>query len=346
MWSLKLLRSKIFSNVLSNWDDWGQVYQSIPAFNSLAQEILRREKLPTAELSLLFPGTNAVFKAGAYVLKIYAPAETGIDQTADMQTEIFSMKRANELGVAAPRLAADGFIEDKYTFAYIITEYAGGIMFTNAIKQMTDGAKLAFGARQREITDILNTPCQPFNDIEPVNGAGRFKRWETYSDSFKASRKRYIAGTFGDNTVNQRTDTLIADTVNRYDGRQSDIDKSFCEPQLDLQCVFVHGDLCGDNILISPSGDIRIIDFADAVLAPVCYEHALLPFEFKWDSHLMRGYFGDYDTDALAEEILCGILIHDFGGDIVKSGIPSSQSFTSVDELRKAISKRLETVIK
>jgi aminoglycoside phosphotransferase (APT) family kinase protein len=288
------------------------VYQSIPAFNPLAREILQREKLPEAELSLLFPGTNAVFRAGAYVLKIYAPAETGIDQTADMRTEIFSMKRANELGVAAPRLVADGFIEDKYTFAYIITEYADGIMFTDAASRMTDGEKLAFGARLREITDKLNTPCEPFNEIDPVNGTGRFKRWEAYSESFKASRQRYIAEMFNVNMNNRR--------------------------------VFVHGDLCGDNILIAPNGDICIIDFADAVLAPVCYEHALLPFEFKWDSHLMRGYFGDYDTDALTEEILCGILIHDFGGDIVKSCISSSQAFTSVDELRSAIRKRLRTV--
>jgi aminoglycoside phosphotransferase (APT) family kinase protein len=252
-----------------------------------------------------------VFKAGGYVLKIYAPAETGIDQTEDMRTEIFSMKRANALGVAAPKIVADGFIEDKYTFAYIITEYADGVMLADAVKQMTAEEKLAFGAKLRAVTDILNTPCQPFNDIEPVNGAGRFKRWEAYPESFKASRQRYIAETFGD--------------------------------KCNLRRVFVHGDLCGDNILISPNGDIRIIDFADAVLAPVCYEHALLPFEFNWDARLMRGYFGGFDIEELTEEILCGILIHDFGGDIVKSAFPSSRTFTTVNELRNAILKRIGT---
>ena len=38
----------LFSETIQNWDDWGRVFQSIPAFTPLVREIFRREGLPFA----------------------------------------------------------------------------------------------------------------------------------------------------------------------------------------------------------------------------------------------------------------------------------------------------------
>ena len=49
---------------INNWDDWGKVFQSIPAFKPLVECIFNKENLPIVEIENLKPGTNAVFKVG------------------------------------------------------------------------------------------------------------------------------------------------------------------------------------------------------------------------------------------------------------------------------------------
>ena len=85
----------LFTEEINNWQAWEDVFQSIPAFSPLVEHILKRERLPIAKIENLTPGTNAVFKAGEYVVKIFAPADSGIDQTLDLQTELFATRRAN-----------------------------------------------------------------------------------------------------------------------------------------------------------------------------------------------------------------------------------------------------------
>jgi hypothetical protein len=85
---------------INNWQEWGEIFQSIPAFTPLVEYILRKENLPSVKIENLTPGTNAVFKVGDYVVKIFAPAESGIDQTLDLQTELFSTRRANRRRVS------------------------------------------------------------------------------------------------------------------------------------------------------------------------------------------------------------------------------------------------------
>ena len=298
----------LFTEQIAGWRDWGEVFQSAPAFAPLVGHILEKEGLPAAEIENLTPGTNAVFKAGGYAVKVFAPAESGIDQTLDLQTELFAVRRANRLGVPAPKLIADGFVEDKYRFAYMITEYINGTEFTRAVKTMTDGEKTAVGRKLRRVTDMMNTPCGPFNGIDVINGEGRFRRWDAYPERFKAERATYIAA---------------------HDYGEK---------------VFVHGDLCGDNILLTPDGGLYIIDFADAALAPAVYEQALAAVElFELDAALLRGYFGDYTADGLAELCFNGLLIHDFGGDIVRRHIGGLSEFYCLDALRLKLKQRVES---
>ena len=75
----------------------------------------------------------------------------------------------------------------------------------------------------------------------------------------------------------------------------------------------------GDNILINSNGKISIIDFAESVQAPKVYEDALIAIElFNFDKSLLVGYFGGCNSDTIAQTCFDGLLIHDFGGDIIK----------------------------
>ena len=116
----------LFTEQINNWDDWGKVFQSILAFTPLVEHIFQKENLPLAKIENLEPGTNAVFKVGEYVIKIFAPQGMGEDYDTNVDVELFGMRLANAQGVPAPKLIADGFIEDKYRFRYMIMEYIDG----------------------------------------------------------------------------------------------------------------------------------------------------------------------------------------------------------------------------
>ena len=289
----------LFKKEINNWDDWGNIYQSIADFSLLIEYILKKEKLHFSEIEHLTPGTNAVFRVGDYVIKIFAPNESGIDQTLDLQTELYAVKKCNILGISVPKLIAEGIVEDKYCFAYMVTEYINGMEFTKAEKTMTDIEKINFGQKLRELTDLMNTPCEHFNDIDVINDKGRYRRWDSCTENFKCERIAYLKShDFGEN-------------------------------------LFVHGDLCGDNIIITPKGDLFVIDFADAVLAPKIYEQSLVAMElFKLDAKLLQGYFGNYSTDELTDLCFNGLLIHDFGGDIVKNYIDNICEINSLSKLK------------
>ena len=296
----------LFTHPIAGHSSWGKVYQSIPAFTPLAEYILRKENLPVVPLEQLTPGTNAVFRAGEVVLKIFAPPESGINAPDELQTEIYATRRAGRLGLNAPKLIAEGLIEDKYSFAYMIMEFIPGIELKEAVKAMTQAEKIAIARKLRVVTDRMNTPCAPFNSIDAIHDRSRWERWGKFPERFQSERAAWIeAHDFG-------------------------------------EFVFCHGDLCGDNILISPQDEIYIIDFADALLAPIAYEHALLAADFDYDPALMRGYFGDAPPEELAERCFAGTLIHDFGGDIVAERIAKPEEVGCLEALRRRLYQKME----
>ena len=303
----------LFTEQINNWDDWGNIFQSVPAFTPLVEHILAKEKLPSAKIENLTPGTNAVFKVGDYVIKIFAPTESGIDQSLDLQTELFATSRANKLGISAPKLITHGFIEDKYRWAYMITEYIHGMELGEAVKTMTNCEKTDIARKLRVITDKMNTSCEPFNGIDVINDKVRYRRWDIFPECFKAERLAYIkARDYGEK-------------------------------------VFVHGDLCLDNILLTSQGELYIIDFADAALAPKIYEHAhmayVLGYDTDFDPALLRGYFEDYTADEFMEMCFNGLLIHDFGGSIVTDCIGKADEFQGLADLREKLRIQMKEAI-
>ncbi|MDR0450292.1 MAG: aminoglycoside phosphotransferase family protein, partial [Treponema sp.] len=271
--------------------------------------IFEKEGLPFSEMKLLTPGTNAVFKVGANVVKIFAPIESGMDQTLDLQTELFAIRRVGKLGVSVPKLIAQGAVEDKYRFSYIITEYIKGVAFSEKVRTMTDAEKTKFGRKLRVLTDRMNTPCEAFNNIDVINDKDRSRRWDKYTEKFREERIGYIRS------------------------------RGFGEK------VFVHGDLCGDNILFSPDGGLSIIDFADAVLAPKIYEQSFAAVElFDFDRAFLRGYFENCPPEELIELCFDGLLIHDFGGDIVDNHIGRSCEIDSLGKLKEMLRQKIQKI--
>jgi len=166
---------------------------------------------------------------------------------------------------------------------------------------MTDDGKVAFGQQLRMITDKMNTPCEPFNHIDVFSDANRASTWDSFPEEFKIERAAYIAA---------------------HDYGEK---------------VFVHGDLGLDNMLWTTDSKIMIIDFADSVLAPIVYEHALLVFAFDFDKMLLQGYFGERSAEAFADLCIAGLLIHDFGSAIVKDCVAPIAEITSLTVLREKI---------
>lgn len=297
----------LFTEQINNWQDWGRLFQSIPAFEGLVRYIMQKENLPVAEIKNLSPGTNAVFHIGDYVIKIFAPKESGQDQTPDMKTEIFASRRANALGIAAPKVIADGFVCDKYRFGYLMTEYIDGKEFIKAEKEMTAEIKINAGKQLRQICDVLNKPCEPFNSIDIFGDDYLSSRFTKYPEQFQKQRLAYI--------------------------KEHEYSKS----------VFVHGDLFGDNVIVADDGKIYLIDFADAVLAPVCYEYALIAIDFfRFDKHLIKGFFGDIELDTLTEICFNGILIHNFGDSVVAEHLGAPEEFKCFEDLRYKIYEKLK----
>jgi len=296
----------MFNEQINGKKDWERVFKSISAFLPLVEYIVKKEGLPAAEPEPLTPGTNFVVRVGGYVIKIFTPEESGYKQEFDFESEMFATRWANDLGVPSPKIIASGLIEDKYSFNYMITEHIEGIELTDVLKDMAEPEKLKISRRLRTATDKMNIPCVPFNKADPINDESNNWSWEEYPQRFKAERLEYIhTRAFGEK-------------------------------------VFVHGDLCSDNILLTPQGELYIIDFADAILAPIIYEHALVAIElFELDPVLLRGYFGDYTVDEMTEICLNGILIHGYGGEILPWHIGKPAEFQYLDDLKERLRERL-----
>lgn len=296
----------LFPYKIEGKDDWAQLFQSARAFEPLAKAIFQRHGLPFCALARTKPGTNAVFFAGEYVLKIFAPMESGFSTGRDYETERFGLARAAALGVSSPHLTASGTVQDRYRFDYLVMARVPGRELGEMMDALAADERMNIGRSLRAFVRRMDTPCEAF-PARPLRSPAAEVRWACFPDTFCAEREAYLAGT------------------------------AYGAP------VYIHGDLTCDNILVTPEGGICVIDYADALTAPPEVELACVICEaFHLEKAFLKGFFGDYDPRALAETCLAGLLLHDFGANIICDRLAAPEELKSLAALRRKIRDRLD----
>lgn len=291
----------LFNETITNWQDWGRVYQSIPVFSELVREIYRREGLPFSPLQSLTPGTNAVFRVGNTVAKVFFPAESGLDPVPDFTNESAVCRFLTAQGVPTPRLLACGRVEDRYQFYYILTEFVPGVEAGDFLASASGAEKERFVRELKEILCKLNVPVQGL--IAPID----LRR--------QAMENPRLAGL---------PPALQAELKQRAE-------------QVDLsRPVLVHGDLTGENLLVQDDGQVVVIDCADAHLAPSWYEYGSIVCElFRCDPGLTAQFAGEDKTGFLSA-LLDSLAVHDFGPDLLRESTKRAgrPGFQTMEEVR------------
>ncbi len=292
----------LFKNNICDWKSWGKVFNSIDAFSDIIKKIFAMENIDFNHIELCTPGTNAVFRVGNYVVKIYAPKESGMNTESDYFTECFGMERAEKLNILTPNVVAKGIIEDRYKFLYLIMEYIQGDTLGDIEDKLTDDDKFKVGEELRTITEKLNTVSEPFNRINIIERELNNKRWNIFTESFNEDRVLYLKKLHLDNLV------------------------------------YVHGDINPDNVLITKDKKLYLIDFADAHTAPKEYEIPPLVCEtFCFEKSFMKGYFGEENPVEIMEQCIKGLLIHDFGSYMIKDNLGNIRDITSINILKEKL---------
>ncbi|EJW17760.1 aminoglycoside phosphotransferase family protein [Paenibacillus alvei] len=304
-----------FTKEIKNWNSWGAVYQSIEDFRQLIEVIYEKEDLSGAEqISNVTPGTNAVFRAGSYVIKIFAPKESGANTDADYDAEISAMERALQQGIHAPNIIAASFIKDKYLFRYIIMDFIQGQEAGKVLPNSTSSQKATFVKQLLANLDKLNTLPEEQVDANAIKQrVVRNARWNIFTEAIR---------------------TQIAEIV-----AKSPIS----------QPVYVHGDITAENVMVDAKGQLYMIDFADSTIAPAAYEYPPILFSlFDFDAELIQLFMHELNCsrEAFIDEVFLAILLHEFGFDFVrmiceKYSKLGAQSLTDIYEVKRLLQAHL-----
>lgn len=307
------MRTDFFQPTINGWGSWGKIFCSIPAFSPLIHKIFQKEGLECGKIQNLTPGTNAVFRCGNYVVKIYVPKESGIDGSIDFQMEKTLLQYVTQLGIVAPKLISTGEWIDRYRFLYLIMEYVEGWEAGGYLSHSSQKEKVEAVRQLKELFSILHRPAREISSLPVVD-----------------LKRRAIE--------NFRLEKLNGQLAKDIRERISHISLE--------EAVLVHGDITGENVIVNPHGKLILIDFADAHLAPPCYELPPLLFElFQFDRELVTEWIGDGDRELFFDSLLDGLALHDFGADIILSFLERkripSDCINSLGDFRKILKKIL-----
>lgn len=294
----------LFNFEIKDWNTWSQVFCSIYEFAPLIKRIFENEHLPYTIPENCRPGTNGVFKAGNYIIKIFTPAESGEDSLPDYKAEVFAIERSNKLSVCVPKLLAKGEYRDRYLFRYLIMEYVDGELLCDVRDTLSAKQKQDIGRQLYHIVSTWGTECKSFNGIDAISRGLQSKRWKNAPDELKRARR-----------------DMLKDLQN--------------EPN-----VFVHCDLTGDNLMLNKSNRLVVLDFADSLSAPAIFEDMpIICDAFNFDRDFLHGYFGNITEEEIS--IICtrSILCHEFGYLMLKNLFGA---VANADDLQQRVLERLK----
>jgi len=274
---------KLFNHEINN-NSWEEIFQSIDAFEPLVKAIFKKHGLILDKIENLTPGTNAVFKVGDKVIKIFAPVESGYYDIDYFEIEREAQSHVNSRDVASPKLLFCGEIRDRYAFKYIIMELVKGREAGETLPTFTAAQKRDFAAQILDISNKINVKMDSATiPLLPHKSHLAGDEWKEYSKGLRDERAAVIQGIPWDNLV------------------------------------YVHGDMTAENMIIDENGGACLIDFADSHIAPYYYEWMPIVFGlFKCDPVMMAAYFGEYCSEQFYDKLTHSVLIHEFGALGVK----------------------------
>ena len=281
----------LFAKDITSWEKWGKAFQDIDAFSRLIKYIFKTEGLPLMEIENTTPGTNAVFLCGQFVIKIYAPKETGVKEN-EYRSELDALRRASMQGVPVPKIYASGYVEDKYRFCYLITEKTQGQQARKILPGYSYDDKFRFVQQLNSVLGSMNTKA-PFNGEKLKKRALENEKWDIFSEKTRLRIRQAIEG------------------INF--------------PEM----VFVHGDITGENIIINKD-KITILDFGDAKPAPFYYEYPPIVFDLFNHDPVLTNIFAQGKKD-FGDNLFRGVLLHEYGAYSVRDictftlGIPPEE---------------------
>ncbi len=275
----------LFKETIDGWQSWANIFQSIEAFRDLIKVIFNKENIHyESDIKNLTPGTNAVFKVGHYVIKIYAPKESTFNTQIEYDNEINAIKIAYRIGINTPLLVANDEILDKYLFKYMIMEYIDGKEVGNLIK--------TYDLKQKEdFVRKLKKSVEKYHQVKTYDDINKWNMtYITHNNRWKKYQPHILNQII---SIIEQTDVKI-DTL-------------------------IHGDLTQDNVIITPQNELYIIDYADSLVAPSVYEFPPLVCDlFDFDRILIKKYFRNWNYNEFIEQLYIGILLHDFGADFAE----------------------------
>jgi Ser/Thr protein kinase RdoA (MazF antagonist) len=224
------------------------------------------------------PGTNAVFLCGQFVVKIYAPKQTGIPES-EYRSELEALRRAAMQGVPVPKIFASGYVEDKYGFYYMITERAQGREARKILPEYSYDEKFRFVQQLNGALNSMNTRA-PFSGERLKGHALNNEKWDIFSLETKLQIREAI--------------------------------ESIKFPDM----VYVHGDLTGENIIINRD-EMNILDFGDARPAPFYYEYPPIVFDLFGHDPEFTKILAQGKKD-FADNLFRGTLLHEYGAHSVR----------------------------
>ena len=290
-------------NDILTWDDWAKTFQDIETFRNLIEEIFHHHNLKLSDIEQTYPATNAVFKVGEYIVKIFVPDVIKPWDADDFEIEYRNAMSNKSINNYKPLLHASGAIQKDMCWKYLVFEFVDGTLFYQAIRNLTyENKNLIVKQLKQFLKEFNKTPKGKIDNSYIIDRVINDNRWYFLNDDVKSELFDYL--------------------------KKEDISNS----------VTVHGDITGDNVLLTDKG-IVIIDFGDSCVAPKYYEYAPIVVDlFQCDKELIELFFDNVKEGI--ELTIKSILLHDFGGDIA-SKLLQSESVDSLAELRTKLRKKL-----